>query len=202
VKLSTPIGRGLAAAIAVALLITGVVATWIVASHGSGVDTAAPSAGSRTSSPPAEAATASPPAQGTHCFESMDNPHCDRYLADLARRVPVQAIRGAEADKQRERIDAMMPPDRHGPCEYIDEPGGACSVETLPPTAGQVRAALGKAGYPTAVIRTARPDDPAPAGSLLLAVPAGRECVLLFAEGGRSHSWIAGRLPGGACLRP
>ena len=95
-----------------------------------------------------------------------------------------------------------MPPDRHGPCERIDEFSDACSVEILPPSVRQVRTALGKAGHRTAVIRTARSDDPAPVGSVLVAVPTGRECILLFAEGGASRSWVAGRLPGGRCLDP
>jgi hypothetical protein len=96
----------------------------------------------------------------------------------------------------------MMPSRREGPCEYIDESGDVCWVEILPPSGGQVRAALEKAGYPAAVVRTVRPDDPAPAGSLFVAVPAGAECVLLFDDGDNPQSWTAGQLPGGTCLAP
>lgn len=143
-----------------------------------------------------------PEGQGAMCIESMSNPHCGRFLADLTRRAPVPANRREGAEQLRERIDSVMPPGREGPCEYLDESGDACSMETFPPTAGQVRAALKKAGYATVVVRTARPEDPAPAGSLVVAVPAGAECVLLFADGDGSQSWITGQLPGGTCLTP
>lgn len=136
------------------------------------------------------------------CVESLVDPHCDRYITDLARRLPVPAVRRRDVDKLRERIDSIIPPGREGPCEYIDESGDACSVKILPPTAGQVRAALERAGHSMAVIRTARPDDPAPAGALFLALPTGTECVLLFADGAGSQSWTAGRLPGNTCLSP
>ncbi|MEU4217979.1 hypothetical protein [Actinoplanes sp. NPDC026623] len=194
--------RRLVAAVAIGLLTAGAVTVPIVASHGSDEDAAAPPTRSPTPSSTAGAVAGSPGNQGIMCVESMVNPHCDRYIADLARRVPVPAIRRTDADKLRGRIDSIIPPGREGPCEYIDESGDACSVEILPPTAGQVRAALEKAGYSTAVIRTARPDDPAPAGSLLLAVPAGAECVLLFADGEGSQSWTAGQLPDSTCLSP
>lgn len=145
------------------------------------------------------AVVALPEGQNVLCVEAQSNPHCDRYVADLARRLPVQANRREKAERQRERIDAMMPPGREGPCEY-DESSETCSVEVQPPTAGQVRRVLAKAGYPAAVIRTARPADPAPLGSLLLAVPAGTACVFLFHDGDDSQSWTAGQLPDGTCL--
>jgi hypothetical protein len=182
--------RRLAAAVAVVPLTAGVVALSVVAPHGSVRHAAAPPAPSP------------PEGQTIACAAPVGNPHCGSYLADLARRAPVPAIRLGEADKLRERIDSVMPPRREGPCEYTGDSGDACTVDISPPTAGQVRAALEKAGYPAAVIRTARPDDPAPAGSLLLAVPAGAECVLLFDDGDYSQSWTAGRLPGGECLAP
>ena len=194
--------RGRAAAVAVALLTAGGVTLSVLASHGSDGDAAAIPARSPTVGSTAPAVAALPEGQAVACAESVDKPHCGRYIADLDRRVPVQAIRGREADNLRERIDSLMPPGREGPCEYIDESGDTCSMELLPPTAGQVRAALDKAGYPTAVIRTARPDDPAPAGSLLLAVPTSTECVLLFDGGDNSQSWTAGQLPDGTCLAP
>jgi hypothetical protein len=192
--------RGLAAAVAVALLAAGVVGLSVVVLHGSDGDAAALPSPGPTSRSTAPAVAALPEDQAVGCVESVSSPHCDRYVADLGRRVPVPAIRRGEADKLRERVESKMPPGREGPCEYIDESGDVCSVEIFPPTVGQVRAALKKAGYSTTVIRTARPDDPAPAGSLLVAVPAGAECVLLFTDGDNSQSWVAGQLPDGACL--
>jgi hypothetical protein len=199
---SSSLRRRLVAVAAVGLLAAGVVTVTMVASHGSGRYAAVSSTESGSATPTAEAVAAMPEGQGAMCIESMSNPHCGRFLADLARRAPVPANRRGDAEQLRERIDSVMPPGREGPCEYLDDSGDACSMETFPPTAGQVRAALKKAGYATVVIRTARPDDPAPAGSLLVAVPAGAECVLLFADGDGSQSWTTGQLPGGTCLSP
>src|SRR5690349_22941653 len=99
-----------------------------------------------------------PEEQTFMCVESVREPHCDRYVADLSRRGPVPAHRRRAADKARDRIEAAMPPGRDGPCEY-DESSETCSMDILPPTARQVRVALRKAGYSAAVIRIARPDD-------------------------------------------
>jgi hypothetical protein len=81
-----------------------------------------------------------------------------------------------------------------------DQPDGTCSAAMLPPTVDQARRALSAAGLTQLAIRTARAHDPAPAGSLLIAVPAGRACVLVFHAGSDMQSAVAGRLPDGTCL--
>jgi hypothetical protein len=133
------------------------------------------------------------------CIEKMASPHCARYVSDLARRSPLDASQLAAADTGRVRIEAAFPPDRDGPCEY-DETGEFCSMEILPPTTAQVRLALRRAGIAAAVLRTARADDPAPVGSVLLAVSAGPACLLAYDDGDGLQQWTAGQLPDGACL--
>lgn len=133
------------------------------------------------------------------CIEKMASPHCARYVSDLARRSPLDASQLAAADAGRVRIEAAFPPDRDGPCEY-DETGEFCSMEILPPTTAQVRLALRRAGIAAAVLRTARADDPAPVGSVLLAVSAGPACLLAYDDGDGLQQWTAGQLPDGACL--
>jgi hypothetical protein len=155
----------------------------------------------------AVAASSAPPPLGTvptdettfMCIEEMDSPHCARYVSDLARRSPLDASQLAAADTGRVRIEAAFPPDRDGPCEY-DETGEFCSMEILPPTTTQVRLALRRAGIATAALRTARADDPAPVGSVLLAVPAGPACLLAYDNGDGLQQWTAGQLPDGTCL--
>jgi hypothetical protein len=58
------------------------------------------------------------------------------------------------------------------------------------------------AGYPTAVVRPARGVDPAPAGSVVYAVPVGPGCVIGYRDGEAGGSIPAGTLPGGSCLLP
>ena len=111
------------------------------------------------------------------CIEKTDNPHC----------------------AGRVRIEAAFPPDRDGSCEY-DETEEFCSMEILAPTTTQVRLALRRAGIAAAVLRTARADDPAPVGSVLLAVPAGPACLLAYDDGDGLQQSTAGQLPEGTCL--
>lgn len=152
-----------------------------------------------SSAPHAPSGTA--PTDGTAfmCIEKTANPHCARYVSDLARRSPLDASQRATADTGRVRIKAAFPPDREGPCEY-DGTGEFCSMEILPPTTAQVRRALRQAGITAAVLRTARADDPAPVGSVLLAVPAGPACLLAYDDGDGLQQWTAGQLPDGTCL--
>lgn len=152
-----------------------------------------------SSAPPFPSGTAPMDETAFMCIEKLDNPHCARYVSDLARRSPLDASQLAAADTGRVRIEAAFPPDRDGPCEY-DETEEFCSMEILPPTTTQVRLALRRAGIAAAVLRTARADDPAPVGSVLLAVPAGPACLLAYDDGDGLQQWTAGQLPEGTCL--
>ncbi|MEJ3743361.1 hypothetical protein WEI85_08750 [Actinomycetes bacterium KLBMP 9797] len=61
---------------------------------------------------------------------------------------------------------------------------------------------LRDAGYPEAVVRTAREIDPAPPGAVAYAVRAGSACVIGYRQGTASGSIPAGTLPGDTCLLP
>ncbi|MEV4535234.1 hypothetical protein AB0J82_15525 [Asanoa sp. NPDC049518] len=65
-----------------------------------------------------------------------------------------------------------------------------------------VRAALTAAGFPDAVARPARADDPAPPGTIVYAVPAGAACVLGYYDPstGSQRLQIQGSLYQGHCL--
>jgi hypothetical protein len=60
--------------------------------------------------------------------------------------------------------------------------------------------ALTKAGFTTTVIRTARADDPAPAGSLLIAIDVDNACAVRYDDGNGPQWWTAGHLTDGTCL--
>ncbi|WP_433727709.1 hypothetical protein ACQP2Y_13100 [Actinoplanes sp. CA-051413] len=166
--------------------------------HGSPAGPAEPAVAA-SPAPPAPSGTAPMDQTAFMCIEQTNNPHCARYVSDLARRSPLDGSQRAAADTGRVRIEAAFPPDREGPCEY-DETGEFCSMEILPPTITQVRLALRRAGIAGAVLRTARADDPAPVGSVLLAVPAGPACLLAYDDGDGLQQWTAGQLPDGTCL--
>jgi hypothetical protein len=61
--------------------------------------------------------------------------------------------------------------------------------------------ALRRAGFAGAVVRVARPDDPAPVGRLMYAAPAGPACLLgYFSRDNGEQPRVEGRLPDGTCL--
>jgi hypothetical protein len=66
-----------------------------------------------------------------------------------------------------------------------------------------VRRALAYVGYPDAVVRLARPDDPAPAGGIVYAVPVRDACIVgyLATLKGPYSGGAAGRYPDGTCLK-
>jgi hypothetical protein len=78
-------------------------------------------------------------------------------------------------------------------------PAASEAMIVSPPSSSEVRQALTGAGYRDALVRVARPDDPAPRGSVLVAVPAGAACVVIH-HNGYPHRTVAGRLPDGSCL--
>jgi hypothetical protein len=136
--------------------------------------------------------------------------YCDRYGRDLSRRRDLtQAQRDALADDQKRAEQALSwpgwclrpaPPqvaecDRRGLTNRVesDHPGPA-DVEV-------VRKALDEAGFTTAVVRLARPDDPAVHGSIFFAIPLGDACFVGYmktAQRGGSRN-LVGRLPNGQC---
>ena len=72
----------------------------------------------------------------------------------------------------------------------------------LPASADEVRQRLLRAGYRLVVARTAGRNDPAPAGSIMHAIPFGTACLI-----GYQRTWdhvgadnVMGTLPDGSCL--
>jgi hypothetical protein len=73
------------------------------------------------------------------------------------------------------------------------------------PTSGyaeDIRRALSTAGFPGAIVRPARANDPAPDGSIVYAVDAGAACVIGYrdARGFGGGPNLVGTLPDGTCL--
>ncbi|MFI6763475.1 hypothetical protein ACIBF5_30560 [Micromonospora sp. NPDC050417] len=148
---------------------------------------------------PAAPSSSAPAAIAIACVRLPDDDYCNRYVADLARRPPLTGAQRAEAEAARTRLLAALPPGAAAPASCIT-PNGPCAVRGIPPTVDDVRRALAAAGHPDAVVRAAGATDPAPLGSVLLAVPVGPACVLGHVDGIGGQSTAVGRLPDGRCL--
>ena len=62
--------------------------------------------------------------------------------------------------------------------------------------------ALQRLGYVDAIVRVATPDDPAPDGALVYAIPFGDTCTIGYVEFARpGHEEVLGLLPEGRCLK-
>lgn len=134
------------------------------------------------------------------CFQAAADNYCQRLGEDMARRVPLSANLRAETEASRQRVLAVLPPAEGGQ-PSCGVPGHRCTPVSATLTAEQVRQALNAAGYQEVVVRLALASDPAPVGSLLLAVPVGAACVVPYVErGGLPTGRVAGRLRDGGCL--
>jgi hypothetical protein len=146
---------------------------------------------------------------------SGDKDYCDRFIDDIARRDDLtQEQRDAlEADAKRAQAAASDP----GQCRdqtrglqnrQLAQCTALSSGRTAdhPPTAADaeaIRLALERAGFPGAVARVARDNDPAPHGTILYGVPLGDACLLGYqsANSGGGGWSLQGHLPDGACVR-
>lgn len=143
----------------------------------------APVFGARSAAP-ADQAGSRP--VGVVCIpDTLDRGYCSRYVKDVARRTPITGSPSALSSAKA--IDVAMLGVRPSPGQaYVDA----------------VRGAL--AAYPGAVVRAARPDDPAPVGTVIFAVPVGADCVLGFLRAGSNGvgvgPGVVGHLPDGTCL--
>lgn len=138
-----------------------------------------------------------------------DEDYCDRYGMDFAQRARITQAQRAEADEVHRQLTSALPRVEPGKptCIAVRATDRAvqnppCVIAFVPPSAEQVRRAVIAAGYKDAVVRTARSDDPAPAGSVLVAVEVGPACVLAYTHRITSQGTVAGRLPSGRCLGP
>ncbi len=180
---------------------TAAVAIPLVQSLG---DPARTAAGTTRAVPPAPAPQPSPAASEAMIafacpVDPQDHDYCRRAADDMIRRTPLTDAQRADADRASEQVLAVLPDGARGSRCSTDRPGALCRLEVSPPSSSEVRQALTAAGYRDALVRVARPDDPAPRGSVLVAVPAGAACVVIH-HNGYPHRTVAGRLPDGSCL--
>lgn len=170
--------------------VVGLIAVAVLAAGGS----AAPEPGDAAAPTSANTAicafTGSDPSAGEHC---------GRLVADLNRRAPLTERRRAgvrEAVTEVERAVQLV-----GVCAV---PGSdACGRSAATPYPVELVDAVAREGY-RATARFARPDDPAPTGSVLYAVEVDRDvCLVGYVRLMPRHqagSSVAGRLPDGRCL--
>jgi hypothetical protein len=136
-----------------------------------------------------------------------DNDHgsyCERVATDVVRRASLTAEQRAAAEQAHNRVQrAVSRDDRCSPPTSSD---CLASPRRIPTSADvdQRRKKLEEAGFSGSVVRIARPDDPAPHGTLLYAVPvAGGACVVGYIKtlpGGGGGGFLGGPLPNGRCL--
>ncbi|RSM64542.1 hypothetical protein DMB66_19660 [Actinoplanes sp. ATCC 53533] len=134
---------------------------------------------------------------------ASDDGYCARIGLDGIRRAVLTAAQSDGAARLAPIIDSAVNGTRSRRTQ-CDPDSRACALILGPADAGKVRRALTAAGFPDAIVRTARPDDPAPTGAVLYAVAARRACLLGFQPTGDAAGpgWtqIAGRLPDDTCL--
>jgi hypothetical protein len=132
-----------------------------------------------------------------------DPDYCRRAAIDYGHRAPV-------SDEQSGRAEAMSREVRRaagsgGWCMGPMEPACLKRPSSHPPGPEDVEVArlwLARTGASDTTARLARPDDPAPVGSLLYAARVGDACIIGHVNaipGGGGHH-IGGLLPDGRCL--
>ncbi|MFL6074367.1 MAG: hypothetical protein ACJ73S_13315 [Mycobacteriales bacterium] len=128
---------------------------------------------------------------------------CERQAKDYARRKPLTAAQRARAEpasRAAEQALLTIPDHDQTSCDTT-----VCTLVNAPVSDTDVtatRTALANAGFPTAVVRLARPADPAAPHSLLFAIPLNRTACLVgyqTSTTGGTHN-IVGPLPDNTCL--
>jgi len=141
-------------------------------------------------------------ARGFSCVvvTSADQPEddsCEKVASEFARRSTLDDDERHQTEQTRSAVQYLLA-DAEMDCRRRP---ATCSA-TGPPqlTVDEVRQALKTGGHQGAVVRTARADDPAPAGSIFYAVPTGPGCVLgHLGDGGGPNGIVLGTLPDGTC---
>lgn len=147
-----------------------------------------------------------PRGRGFACaYQGHDRSYCEKLAREWSRRTPVSDGRrdmlGAYWDKKIEYAASYEPW-----CGTAGSARCANRPEPSPPTDSDlaaVRATLARQGFPDAVVRFARSDDPAPPGALLYAVRVESACVVGHLESvpsGPHQQVVLGLLPDGRCL--
>jgi hypothetical protein len=126
-----------------------------------------------------------------------DDP-CRRIVADLHRR---RALTDAEHDGMLSTMESVTGALHRRTRSECQPDAGPCALTVLPADVTEVRGQLAGAGYPDAVVRPYRPDDPAPADSVVYAVRAGDVCLVGYLPSNRTGQLRAvGPYPDGTCL--
>jgi hypothetical protein len=134
--------------------------------------------------------------------EEMDD-YCSRLATGLSRRAALDDEQRRTAEPAKTAIEQLVAGSGQDSCR---DPSVSCLAATehadAPPAVDDVQQRLIAAGWPRAVVRIARSDDPAPRGSLIFAVPAGPVCVLghLRSRWLVDSSMVVGTLADGSCL--
>ncbi|MFF0379357.1 hypothetical protein [Actinoplanes missouriensis] len=127
---------------------------------------------------------------------------CDREALDESSRKPLPSPAGTDQDAATRVWRALL--------DAICTPGGGDLICRAPRPATEadvdmVRRVLHDQGFPDAIVRLARPDDPAPAGAVMYAAALpGGACIATYAEMGEGprRAEITGPLLDGGCLAP
>ncbi|GLY70779.1 hypothetical protein [Amycolatopsis taiwanensis] len=146
-------------------------------------------------------------ARGYACGGDRSDPDlgnmCERQVRDYARRSELTTQQQAEITGATARLQSWFP---QLPQQLKCDVGtGRCQVQFDPIDETYVaaaRSAVARAGYPNAVMRLARPDDPAPTGSLVYGIPVGSGCTVGYLNSGGATYHVVGPLPEGTCLTP
>jgi hypothetical protein len=100
----------------------------------------------------------------------MDDGYCDRFVADLTRRVPLTADQSGPAESAKRAVELALSGNVLNRCNIKHEP---CDTVTAwgdePATPQEVRPRLATLTLHTPEVRQARPDDPAVTNSVLSA---------------------------------
>jgi hypothetical protein len=134
---------------------------------------------------------------------TVDNQECQRRAKDFAAR---KALTEADRDAAAARL-----PDARAAIDSVACANGGCDHSEIQPRGGPApdpvqlelsRRALAAAGFEDVTVRQARPDDPAPAGTVVYAAGIGPACIFIVRRTPNSAGTeqILGRLPDGHCL--
>ena len=124
---------------------------------------------------------------------------CERIRRDRRSRTTLDTAQTMRAQATLERVTAAIP----GWIAAASSCGadGRCTRKVSPPTAAQTERALRAAGITDLIARQATPQDPAPAGTVIVAVQTAAACVMVtLADNFAFTAEVLGPLPDGSCF--
>ncbi|MGW4681296.1 hypothetical protein ACWEOS_22770 [Micromonospora taraxaci] len=144
---------------------------------------------------------------GVACIRNSDADadYCDRFLADLARRTPLDPAQARAAETARQSVARALSGNVLSRCNVEHEPCDAVMAwAEQPATPDHVRSLLATVSENHPQVRLARPDDPAVADTVAFGVLVGQVCVYGYQrlQKDPDQVYAAGPLPQGTCLGP